>query len=56
MRACCIYIGKTLWLSVCVCVCVMIKGTEHGGCKDLTHAACCVRSMIGIFDIAIDIL
>lgn len=23
----------------------------HGGCKDLMHAACCVRSMIGIFDI-----
>ena len=22
----------------------------HGGCKDLMHA-CCVRSMIGIFDI-----
>lgn len=23
----------------------------HGGCKDLMHAACCVRSMIGIFAI-----
>ena len=45
-------------LSLCqnVCVCVMIKGAEHGGCKDLTHVACCVRSMIGIFDIAIDML